>query len=76
MELTATASAAGASKGARLGIIMGMELMPCTAAAVDSTAVDCSEGAALGSHHQVSSVKFTRHVIEGLELLSALGRAK
>ena len=27
---------------------MGMELMPCTATAVDSTAVDGSEGAELG----------------------------
>ncbi len=38
----------GPSDGARLGIIMGMELMPCTATAVDSTAVDGSEGAELG----------------------------
>ena len=38
----------GPSDGARLGIIMGMELMPCTATAVGSTAVVGSEGAELG----------------------------
>ncbi len=38
----------GPSDGARLGIIMGMELMPCTATAVDSTAVGGREGAELG----------------------------